>query len=94
MVIKAQSVSYVKSHLAQVITEVCDGSGPMIVTQNGATAAVIQDPESYHRDQQALAMMKLAALANDDFAKGRVHTHDQVFAEARKRLASRRKAQP
>jgi prevent-host-death family protein len=92
MAVKAQSVSYVKAHLAQVIEDVRGGGGPMIITQNGTTAAILQDPESYERTQQALAMLKLVAMAEDDVRHGRVHTHDEVFAAARKRLAARRKA--
>jgi prevent-host-death family protein len=92
MAVRAQSVSYVKSHLAQVIDEVRDGGGPMIVTQNGSTAAIIQDPESYERTQQAMAMLKLVAMADEDVRKGRTHTHEKVFAAARKRLAARQKA--
>lgn len=92
MAIHAQSVSFVKAHLAQVIESVRSGGGPMIVTQNGATAAVIQDPEAYERTQQALAMLKLVAMAEEDHRHGRIHTHDEVFAAARKRLAARRKA--
>ena len=45
----AQSVSYVKAHFAQVINRVREGGGPIIVTQNGASAAIIQDPETYER---------------------------------------------
>ncbi|MBA3699736.1 MAG: type II toxin-antitoxin system Phd/YefM family antitoxin [Planctomycetes bacterium] len=92
MAVRAQSVSYVKAHLAQVIDEVRDGGGPMIVTQNGATAAIIQDPESYERNQQALAMLKLVAMAEEDIRKGRVHTHAEVFAAVRKKIAAVRKA--
>ena len=89
MSVRAQSVSYVKSHLAQVIERVRDGGGPMIVTQNGATAAIIQDPESYERTQQAMAMLKLVAMADEDVRKGRTHSHRDVFAAARQRLAER-----
>ena len=92
MAVRAKSVSYVKTHLAQVIDEVRDGGGPMIVTQNGSTAAIIQDPESYERTQQAMAMLKLVAMADEDVRKGRTHTHKEVFATARKRLAARQKA--
>lgn len=91
MAVQAQSVSYVKAHLAQVIEDVRSGGGPMIVTQNGATAAIIQDPESYERTQQALAMLKLVAMAEEDHRHGRVHTHEDVFGAARKRLATRQK---
>ena len=92
MAVRAQSVSYVKAHLAQVIDEVCDGGGPMLITQNGATTAVIQDAESYERTQQAMAMLKLVAMADEDVRKGRVHSSENVFAAARKRLMTRRKA--
>ena len=92
MAVKAQSVSYVKSHLAQVIEDVRSGGGPMIVTQNGATAVVIQDPESYERTQQAMAMLKLVAMAEEDARHGRIHSHNDVFAAARKRLVARQKA--
>ena len=92
MAVRAQSVSYVKSHLAQVIEEVRDGGGPMLITQNGTTSAVIQDSESYERTQQALAILKLVAMANEDVRKGRINTHEEVFAAARKRLIARRKS--
>jgi prevent-host-death family protein len=87
----AQSVSYVKAHLAQVIDQVRKGGGPVIVTQNGASAAVIQDPESYERTQQALLMMKLVSMGMEDEARGRTHSHDEVFSAARKRLGALRK---
>ena len=93
MAVRAQSVSYVKANLARVIDSVRDGGGPLIITQNGATAAIIQDPESYERTRQALAVLKLAALADEDVRAGRVHGHDEVFTAARKRLAERRKSQ-
>ncbi len=93
MVVRAQSVSYVKAHLAQVIDQVRDGGGPMIVTQNGATAAIIQDPETYERTQQALAMLKLVAMGEADVAKGRTVTHAQVFRSLKKRLAARAAAE-
>lgn len=89
MVVRSQSVSYVKSHLAQAIKEVNDGNGPMIITQKGATAAVLQDAESYQRTQDALAMLKLVAIAEHDVSKGRTFTHQQVFSEAQHRLKER-----
>jgi prevent-host-death family protein len=91
MTTSAQSVSYVKAHLAQCIDQVREGGGPLIITQNGATAAVLQDAESYERTQQALLMMKLVAMADKNVRDGKVHTVDAVFAEARKRAAAIRK---
>lgn len=89
MSVKAQSVSYVKSHLAQVIDSVRGGGGPILVTQKGAAAAVIEDAESYQRTQDALAMLKLVAIAKRSAAQGKTATHKQVFDAARRRLKER-----
>ncbi len=89
MSVRAQSVSYVKSHLAQVIEAVRDGGGPILVTQKGAAAAIIEDATSYQRTQDALAMLKLVAIAKHSAAAEKTYTHKQVFAEARARLKER-----
>jgi hypothetical protein len=39
-----------------------------------------------------MAMLKLVAMAEEDVRKGRVHSSENVFAAARKRLMTRRKA--
>jgi len=89
MPVHAQSVSYVKGHLAQVIDAVRGGGGPILVTQNGAAAAIIEDAAAYQRTQDALAMLKLVAIAKHSVATGKTHTHQQVFTAARARLAQR-----
>jgi len=89
MAVRAQSVSYVKAHLAQVIDEVRDGGGPMIVTQNGASTVVIQDHESYQRTRDALLMLKLVAMGDADIAKGRTVTHAEVFRSVKRQLKAR-----
>jgi len=89
MSVTAQSVSYVKSHLAQVIDSVRGGAGPVLVTQKGTAAAIIEDAASYQRTQDAMAMLKLVAIAKHSLATGKTYTHKQVFAEARARLKER-----
>ena len=89
MTVNAQSVSFVKSHLAQVIESVRGGAGPVLITQQGAAAAVIQDAAEYQRTQDALAMLKLVAIARHEAAQGATYSHDQVFTAARQRLANR-----
>lgn len=89
MSVTAQSVSYVKSHLAQVIGSVRGGAGPILITQKGSAAAVIQDANEYRRTQDALAMLKLVAIARNEAAQGKTYTHDEVFSAARQRLAKR-----
>lgn len=89
MLVRSQSLSSVKSHLAQAIKDSGDGNGPLIITQKGVTVAVLQDAEFYKRTQDALAMLKLVAMGEHDVSKGRTYTHQQVFSEARRRLKER-----
>ncbi len=92
MTVRAQSISHVKAHFAQVIDEIRNGGGPLIVTRNGATAAIIQDYASFERTQQALAMLQLVAMGDEDVRKGRISSQAAVFAGVRKRLKACQKA--
>ena len=43
---------------------------PVIITQNGASTAVLRDHASYQRTQDTLAMLKLVAMGEAEIAKG------------------------
>ena len=81
-----QSVSYVKAHLAEVIDSVRASHDPVVITQNGANTAVIIDHDSYQRTRQALAMLKLVAMGEQDIAKGRTISQAEVFRSLKQRL--------
>ncbi len=81
-----QSVSYVKAHLAEVIDSVRASHDPVVITQNGANTAVIIDHDSYQRTRQALAMLKLVAMGEQDIAKGRRISQAEVFRSLKQRL--------
>ena len=80
------SVSYVKAHLAEVIESVRASHDALVITQNGANTAVIVDHESYQRTRQALAMLKLIAMGEQDIAKGRTVPQAEVFASLKRDL--------
>jgi prevent-host-death family protein len=84
-----QSVSYVKAHLAEVIETVRASHDPLVITQNGANIAVIQDHDSYQRTRQTLAMLKLIAMCEQDIAKGRTVLQHEVFRSLKQRLKSK-----
>ncbi len=81
-----RSVSYVKAHLAEVISEVNASRTPLVVTQNGTGTVVIQDHESYQRTQDALMMLRLVAMSEADIAKGHTISHVKLFGSLKKRL--------
>ncbi len=83
---RAKSISYVKAHLAEVIEELRSAQGPLVITQNGASRAVLQDHESYERMRAALAMLKLVALGERDVAEERTRSQLVVFRDLRRKL--------
>jgi prevent-host-death family protein len=84
-----QSISHVKAHLAEVIEKVRESHDPLVITQNGANTAVIQDYESFQRIGKALAMLKLIAMGEHDIAKGRTVPQSEVFSSLKRRLQAK-----
>lgn len=74
-------ISYIKSHAAEIIRELNDRHGTMIITQNGEAKAVIQDIVEYERIQEALALLKMLAQGQNDFEEGKTIPADQILKE-------------
>ncbi len=87
-----RSVSYVKAHFAEVIQAVNESRDHLVVTQNGASAVVIQDHETFKRHRDAMLMLKLVAMGEADIAKGRITPQAEVFSSLKKRLKARSSA--
>lgn len=74
-------ISYIKAHAAEVIRELNEQHGTLIITQNGEAKAVIQDIVEYERIQEALALLKMIAQGQKDYEDGRTIPADRVFDE-------------
>ncbi|MCX6105711.1 MAG: type II toxin-antitoxin system Phd/YefM family antitoxin [Proteobacteria bacterium] len=86
---KVHSISHVKSHLAEIVEEINTTNTAVIVTQNGEARAVIQDPETYEKTQQAIALFKILSLGEVDVRDGNLTQHEKVFHNLRKRLKTK-----
>lgn len=60
----------------------------IIVTQNGAASAVVQNYESYQRTSAAGLLLKLVVQGEADVASGRTVSQDDVFADLRAHLTA------
>ena len=80
-------ISYFKAHAADVIRELNEHHGTMIITQHGEAKAVIQDITEYERIQEALALLKMVAQGQKDYEEGKTIPADQMLNELEDRIA-------
>ena len=83
-------ISYLKANAAEVLQELSDSREPIVITQNGEAKAVIQDVASYEETQETLALLKILALGNQQFAQGKT----RPVADAIRALRARKTAEP
>lgn len=81
-------ISYVKANAALVLRELTESRDVLVITQNGEATAVMQDIASYEADQQALALLKILALGNQQIEQGKVIPAADAIARVRARRAA------
>lgn len=84
-----RSVSYLKSKSADLLRQINETRRPVVITQNGEARGVLQDPESYERMRETMAMLKLLALSEADVNSGKLVDHKQVFSDLRARMKNK-----
>ena len=77
--IAIRPITYLKTHTSDVIREVNDTRGTVIITQNGEAKAVVQDISSYEQTQETLALLKLLALGRRSAQEGRTKPLREVI---------------
>ncbi|MCB2212673.1 type II toxin-antitoxin system Phd/YefM family antitoxin [bacterium] len=77
-------VSYLKAHASEILRNLSEAGGPMIITQNGEGKAVLQDISTYEQTQETLALLKILALGRKQVEAGEVHDMDAAFEEIRR----------
>ncbi len=82
---RVKPISKLKAQAADVIDDVTRSKTPVVITVNGEAKAVLQDIASYEETQEALALLKILALANKDVVAGKVRPMKAAFAQVRRR---------
>ncbi|HBR1414102.1 Phd_YefM [Klebsiella quasipneumoniae] len=71
---KVETISFVKKNAASL-----DLSEPILVTQNGVPAYVIESYDQQQERESAIALLKLLTMSEKDKADGKVFSKEQLL---------------
>lgn len=74
-------VSYIKTHIADILKKINETHRPVVITQNGEAKAILQDPESYEKMKKAIALLKIITQGENDIKQGNIKAQDKVFSD-------------
>ena len=72
-------ISYIKSHASEVIREIIEGHGSVVITLNGEAKAILQDIREYEKTQESLALLKIVALSRKVIKQARLNLSKMCF---------------
>lgn len=73
---KVETISYVKKNAATL-----DLAEPILVTQNGVPAYVIESYDAQQERQNAIALLKLLTISEKDKSDGNIFTKEKLLAD-------------
>ncbi len=78
-----KSISYLKSHAAEIVRTLGETAEPYVITQNGQAKVVVQGIDSYERMQETIALLKILAHGKAQIEAGEVRDAADVIANLR-----------
>lgn len=81
-----KSISYLKSHAAQISEDLEMNGNPFFITQNGEASMVIESVKQFQEKEALIAALKILALGEKDRLQGKGIS----AAESRAQLAAAR----
>lgn len=79
-------ISYIKSHASEVIREIAEKHGSVVITLNGEAKAVLQDIREYEKTQESLTMLKILAQSRKNFEEGKFRLAKDAFHDLREEI--------
>ncbi len=83
-----EPVTALKTNPAELIDRATETGQPIIITQRGRATAVLQDIQTFQRQQETLLMLKLVAQGAEEIRGGQGIPQDVVRDRVRRRLES------
>ena len=66
-----KSISYLKSHAAQISDDLEMNGNPYVITQNGEASMVIESVKQYQEKESLIAALKIMSLGEKDRVQGK-----------------------
>jgi len=85
-----KSISYLKSHAAQISEDLELNGNPFVITQNGEASMVIESVKHFQEKEELIAALKIIALGEKDRLQGKGITADKSRAQLRAARQSRK----
>ena len=73
-------VTYLKSRASDLLKQINETHRPVVITQKGEPRAVLQDPESYENMRNAIGLLKLISMGEEDIKDGKSKSQKEVFS--------------
>lgn len=80
-----KSISYLKSHAPDMLSQLANDGDAFVITQNGEAKAVLQSAREYEQNQETLALLKILALGRQQVSNGDVTSATDAIAKIRGR---------
>ena len=75
-----------KSKTADLLKQINETHRPVIITQNGKPRAVLQDPESFEKMKNAIGILKILSLAEEEIKNNNIMINDLVIEKIQEKL--------
>jgi prevent-host-death family protein len=79
-------ISYIKSHASEVVREVVENHGTIVITLNGEAKVVLQDIREYEKTQESLALLKILAQSRKNLEEGKIKPAKESFRSLRSKI--------
>lgn len=79
-------ITYLKARAADLINQINETHQPVIITQHGEAKAVLQDPESYESMRNAIGILKLISMGEEEIREGKFKDQEQVFQDIENKI--------